>query len=151
MKIGFTGTRDGMTAKQYMRVSDWLQDMQECDVVEELHHGCCVGADADFQKLIIRGRIGSGEYAWGPNHAHPCDIKGMVCLDTEAMADEVRRPLPPLERNRNIVNACDVLLACPKGPEELRSGTWSTVRFARKCGKRVVVFWPDGSISEDNS
>lgn len=56
---------------------------------------------------------------------------------------------PNLVRNKDIVESTDVLLACPKGPEELRSGTWSTVRLARKQGKRVVIFWPDGSVTEE--
>jgi len=30
--------------------------------------------------------------------------------------------------------------------EQLRSGTWSTVRFARKQGKPVHVILPDGRV-----
>ena len=29
--------------------------------------------------------------------------------------------------------------------ERLRSGTWATVRYARKKGRRVIVVRPDGS------
>jgi len=29
--------------------------------------------------------------------------------------------------------------------EVLRSGTWSTIRYARKKGKKVLIIWPDGS------
>ena len=51
-------------------------------------------------------------------------------------------PKPYLDRNRDIVDACEVLLATPDGPERLRSGTWSTVRYARKIGKPVEVRLP---------
>jgi outer membrane protein insertion porin family len=55
----------------------------------------------------------------------------------------------PLDRNRAIVDSCDVLIACPKGPEEQRSGTWATVRYARKQKKRIVIIWPDGEVTEE--
>ena len=47
-----------------------------------------------------------------------------------------------------LVDACEVLLATPKGPEKLRSGTWATVRYARKVGKRIVIIEPDGKQVE---
>ena len=54
--------------------------------------------------------------------------------------------LPYLERNRKIVDNSDMLLAAPAGPEaeHLRSGTWSTIRYAIKMGKRVFIILPDG-------
>jgi hypothetical protein len=45
-----------------------------------------------------------------------------------------------LERNRMIVAACDLLIAAPlQDTEILRSGTWATVRYARKAGKQVIL------------
>jgi arginase family enzyme len=49
-----------------------------------------------------------------------------------------------LERNEDIVRDTDFLIACPEGSEVMRSGTWATVRYARKKGRTIVVFWPDG-------
>lgn len=70
----------------------------------------------------------------------------MVDRDALALADVVHEPRPPLERNRDVVDASDVLLACPGGmAEEQRSGTWATIRYARKAGKPVVIVWPDGT------
>lgn len=117
----------------------------------EIHHGCCVGADHEFHVAVIRNGIGSGEYTHGPVHAHPCTIEAMVDRGSLELADEVHPAKPPLDRNRDIVDACDVLLACPKGPEEQRSGTWATVRYARKQGKRVVIFWPDGRVDDSTA
>ena len=58
-----------------------------------------------------------------------------------------------LERNRDIVDACDILIACPRTlKEELRSGTWATVRYARKVGKPVAILWNNGKYDyEDQS
>jgi hypothetical protein len=51
---------------------------------------------------------------------------------------------PYLDRNREIVDNTDVLVACPAGPEERRSGTWSTIRHALRWGVPVILCWPDG-------
>jgi hypothetical protein len=79
--------------------------------------------------------------------AHPSNIPALRIKNSEAT--ETRPPKPPLDRNRDIVDAVDVLLVGPKGPEELRSGTWSCVRYARRKGVRRVIFWPDGTIEEE--
>jgi len=61
-----------------------------------------------------------------------------------------RRPADYLARNHTIVDMTDELLAAPAGmEEELRSGTWATVRYARKQRRMVTVVWPDGTISFD--
>ena len=40
-----------------------------------------------------------------------------------------------------------MMIAAPSEAEEQRrSGTWSTVRFARKQGKPVFVISPDGTV-----
>lgn len=61
----------------------------------------------------------------------------------------VHPPAPPLVRNERIVLACDRIVACPRGAEELRSGTWATVRKAREHGKHTLIIWPDGTRSND--
>jgi predicted Rossmann fold nucleotide-binding protein DprA/Smf involved in DNA uptake len=45
------------------------------------------------------------------------------------------------------VNETGVLVAMPDGPEELRSGTWATVRYARKQGKDGRIIYPDGLVT----
>lgn len=51
-----------------------------------------------------------------------------------------------MTRNDMLVAACDTLLAFPKtAVEQVRSGTWATVRRARKAGKEIRIFPLDGS------
>lgn len=139
MKVGFTGTREGMTAEQRQAVRRWLERQGP---PAEFHHGCCVGADAAAAGLA--DQLGVSRIV-----GYPCDIWRLQSNIALGLCHEVRDPLPPLDRNRDIVDACEVLLACPGGPEQMRSGTWATVRFARKCGRRVVIVWPDGSLTEE--
>ena len=56
----------------------------------------------------------------------------------------VHPALPPLERNDLIVRA-DVMIAAPKGREQRRSGTWTTIRHRVKTGRGITIFWPDGT------
>lgn len=46
-----------------------------------------------------------------------------------------------MKRNDALVAHCDVLLAFPPtAQEQLRSGTWATIRRARKAGKEVLMY-----------
>jgi hypothetical protein len=110
--------------------------------MSEFHHGCCVGADA------TAALITSEEVLDVDIHAHPGDLVALTDADALRLSDVRHRPQANLVRNKAIVNACDVLVACPKGPEEIRSGTWSTVRYAVKQGKPVTIIWPDGKTEQ---
>lgn len=139
MKIGFTGTRNGITAPQELALMNFIEQVPEF----EFHHGCCVGADADAT-LVVKDHSGATIIG------HPPELQVMISAGALLINDEVKEPLPYLERNHRIVDACDVLLACPKTmEEEQRSGTWATIRYARKRGKRIVIFWPSGQVSEE--
>jgi hypothetical protein len=50
-------------------------------------------------------------------------------------------------RNNNMVRSCQYLIAIPGSfQEQMRgSGTWQTLRFARKEHKPHTVIYPDGS------
>jgi hypothetical protein len=55
--------------------------------------------------------------------------------------------MPPLERNKLIVARCDLLLATPETQQEvLRSGTWATIRAARRNSKSHTIVFPDGAL-----
>jgi hypothetical protein len=137
MRVGFTGTRDGMTEPQEAAFLDW------CEVTSfrEFHHGCCVGSDERAAAFV--DTFGEERPVI---HGHPSNLRGMTSPKAVRVSDNVSRPKSPLYRNRDIVDACDILLACPKGPEERRSGTWATIRYARKIGRLVKIIQPDGTI-----
>jgi hypothetical protein len=128
MKIGFTGTQVGLTAPQREKLRAVLAARSG-----ELHHGDCIGADAEAHAIAaeLGYRI----------HIHPPESGGKRAWCTGHSSEP---PQHYLDRNRAIVDAADALIATPKGPEELRSGTWSTIRYARSRRRPIYVIWPDG-------
>lgn len=137
MKYGFSGTRFGMNEAQRKGFTEFL----ELYPPTEFHHGCCVGADANAVECVRRtlhGVIVVG---------HPCNWPPLQDKEAIATSDQMRPCRKPLERNRLIVDETEALVACPKGPEELRSGTWSTIRYARKIGRPILIIWPNGDVT----
>ena len=134
MKVGFTGTKIGMTIKQRKNFETILRYIDP----EEFHHGDCVGADAQAHIIAL-------EHLDLQVHMHP-PIKKGFCAHSKG-AVKIYEDKEYLDRNRDIVDATEILLACPKrNKEELRSGTWMTVRYARLQGKDVCIIYPDGQL-----
>ena len=100
----------------------------------ELHHGDCVGADAQIAQI-----------------AKLCGYKVVmhppIKDDLRAFhdSDEVKDPLSYFARNRNIVDQTDMLIVAPKENEwQPRGGTWYTHDYAVKKNKTCVIFYPNG-------
>jgi len=136
MKLGVTGSRNGLTIRQRQEVMRRLGELGP--VLKELHHGCCVGADFLIHQLA--------QWLDLPMVLHPPTDTRLVAplLLREGSKIEHRDPLPYLERNRAIVDETTHLLVLPEGPEVQRSGTWSTYRYAKSKNKPVSVLSPDG-------
>lgn len=46
-----------------------------------------------------------------------------------------------LQRNKDIVNNCKYLIACPySNKEQFSSGVWSTIRYAKKLIKKYYYY-----------
>src|SRR6266550_5119362 len=139
MKIGFTGTRRGMTPPQMAKMTQTAVMLLEH--VTEFHHGDCVGADAEAH-AVFKG-LGV------PVHVHPPSNPKMRAF---CRGEYTNPPRPYLVRNKIIVEDTDVMFAAPgESEEQARGGTWSTIRYAKKWyipkGKRALyVFFPDGTL-----
>lgn len=149
MILGFTGTRKGLTAEQRSTLEERLRGWGSWIV--EWHDGAAVGADSQARMLFHRLRPDC--FPKARIHSHPAatgvEITGEGTFEQGRLAlpaDVVHPSKLPLVRNRDIVRASQRLIACPGGlQEELRSGTWMTVRYARKLGKTIVYIWPTGA------
>ncbi len=128
MIIGVTATQQGLTDRQKYLVREELLALG----ATELHHGDCTGGDADIHAIAVELDL------YIVIHPPRNESKRAFCD-----AHETRRALDYLDRNKNIVLESDKLLGCPRyNREELRSGTWSTIRFARKIGTPYLVILP---------
>lgn len=124
--VGFTGSRLGMSAEQKRRLRHLLQ----LHGATEFHHGDCRGADAQAHDIARD----LGLWIVG----HPPTAEGLRAF---CHVDEERIPLPFLARNHMIVRETQLLIAAPSGPPQLRSGTWSTVRYARNRKPFEILPW----------
>jgi hypothetical protein len=132
MNVGFTGTQRGMTASQWLSLFYLLRVRGP----DEFHEGDCDGSDA--QAAFLARHVGFRIIG------HPPDNDAKRAFFP---ADEWREPLPYLERNHKIVLASQEMIATPGEFEEvLRSGTWATIRYARRVGRPLHVIYPDGLV-----
>jgi hypothetical protein len=131
--LGFTGTQGGWMPAQAREVERVVNRLRQ--EFGWMHNGDCIGSD----KLAAMLWKAYG----GLIHLHPPDNPSKRSFLT---ADKLDEPLPYLERNRVIVSSASCLLATPgEMDEQLRSGTWSTVRYARMKGVSIILVYPDGS------
>jgi hypothetical protein len=74
-------------------------------------------------------------------HAHRIEVDGR--------AD----PKRPLERDWDMAEICDAMMAGPAGPESSwpRAGEWATVRYARSLFKPVFIVYPDGKTEYEEN
>jgi hypothetical protein len=147
MILGFTGTRRGMTPAQRAALPSVLAALPE-----RVLHGGAEGADEEFHDWIAE-HIQNG-FKWMECSIYPSsDVRWRYWLDhgvnEQFRSFDVHMPEAPLTRNRIIAKRCDHLLACPvEADEQLRSGTWATIRAARKLGKLITLILPDGTARE---
>lgn len=143
MIVGFTGTRLGMNLLQSRILieilgSDPRFESDEDDETYEFHHGDCVGADR--QAFQIARNLG-----W-TTFSHP----GTGGIRAGTPSDVILTPKPLLERDKDIAKICQYLMATPHTETEIRrSGTWTTVRYARSLERPILIILPSGQVKEE--
>lgn len=136
-KVGFTGTSKGASPAQLKELEEKLVALK-ADGFDELHHGACIGADE--QCAIIAKRLGFRLVAHLGTSKDPTN---MLYRSEFTGNDELREAKPFIPRDKDIVNETERMLATPLTRAEItRSGTWTTVRYARKQGKPIDLILP---------
>lgn len=129
MIIGFTGTRKGMTDEQCSYVELALRQLD----ATEFHHGDCIGADSQAAYLVRS--MGNIKIV-----CHPPVRDAYRAFVPLRPMDRSVPPKSYIDRNRDIVDACEHLLVAPQSNiEEQRSGTWSTYRYALAHGRPMTM------------
>jgi hypothetical protein len=154
MILGFTGTLMGMTPEQKTVAELRIAGLRPNVFI----HGGAAGADTDVHRIVIH-RLPPNDlphtieiypedsplrrrhrYWRFPEHRIAAKASGRDLI--------LHDPDKPLARNLIIVQRCDHLLATPASRKEMMrgSGTWATIRYARKAGKPHTIIWPDGEV-----
>jgi hypothetical protein len=137
--VSFTGTSRGMNKIQFAKVSEFL--FNNVDRFDLAIHGDCIGADAEFHTICKVLNV--------PIDIHPCDITHFRAFCEGFRVFPIDKPLT---RNKTMIDKADLTLATPfENQEVLRSGTWSSIRYAKKKDKMLIIFYPDGRIEYINS
>lgn len=137
MRVGFTGTRNGLTPPQ----REALRGVLRALAPTHLHHGDCRGADSAAHDEVRA--LGVAVEVHPPL---PTTLRAWRSVrDGEVMHERAHY----LARDAAIVAATALLVACPKEETgEGHGGTWWTIRRARAFGRRVVIVRPSGRVED---
>jgi hypothetical protein len=152
MKIGFTGTQNGMTQFQ----KDELRKLLSLLQVSEFVHGDCMGSDGEANQIALEESV--GVFSIYPS---TYSRKRAFCFNSERVLNndngqwstheyEGKKILvrwypkdTPLNRNRHIVDNVSRMIATPKEHEHtVRSGTWATIRYCWKTKRDITIIPP---------
>jgi len=137
VRIGFTGTHLGMSVRQKALVEMHLLEQFKPEM-NWLMHGDCIGADAEAAS--IARRVGYGIWVFPPINEYRRAF---------TIADRREDPADYIDRDRNIVDNCEILLVTPHtNYEMIRSGTWATYRYAKSLDRKIVLVYPFGMESD---
>lgn len=138
--IAFTGTRNGLSTPQRVALTETLGLLSDPSSI--MHNGACAGADHSAATIW---RDLSCRLEFHPGDRSQAQWAQGFCVEGET----VRPCAPYLLRNHHMVDASSVLVGCPSTMEEtLRSGTWATIRYARRMKVYRVLVLPNGRIVE---
>lgn len=143
--LGMTGSREGISKQAKLVLEDFL--FTNKDRITKVHHGDCKGADSIFHDEIINHNENNPDNTI-EIFIHPPSIKTMRNFNKGENVVNLS-PKPYLDRNKDIVNSSNMLIAFPSSHKEiLRSGTWSTIRYANQKNLHLYIIYPNGSVNE---
>lgn len=149
MILGFTGTRKGLSLQQLKSLQEFLQLL---DGIKEVHHGDCIGGDEQFHGLAIAHHVPSVVIHPGYNDRGESPSRSFCNEHSPGEGHSLISVLPAgpyLLRDKDIVNSSQLLIGCPlTHQEQIRSGTWTTIRYARKINRAHIIIYPDGHPEE---
>ncbi|MCZ8156055.1 MAG: hypothetical protein O9264_08045 [Leptospira sp.] len=147
IKIGITGSRKGLSEKQK---AAFIKSLAEYSNVE-IHHGDCLGVDDGIHTLLFEEKWENPKeiqiFIHPPNDSKQRSFSAKKYEGKDILIHSYAT-MDYLARNQKIVESCDELWAFPEGPEKVRSGTWATIRFAKKIKKPLRIFLKEGGVEK---
>lgn len=138
LKLGVTGSRNGLTEQQQQQVIGWLDKpfWNRDYKLTEFHHGDCVGVDIQMCAIVK---------TYHPECKIICHPPVKEELRGFFESDEYRKATNYLARNRNIVDEVEMLIGFPAHRVKSNGGTWYTIKYAEKNSVTTGIFYPDGN------
>jgi len=152
MKVGFTGTQNGMTEFQKIELAKLFNLLK----VSEFVHGDCIGSDEEANEIAFN--CGIRVFSIFPSTYYKkrafCFNESKILNNDDGKWNTISyknenvqvRWYPkdmPLNRNHHIVDNVARMIATPKEHEHtLRSGTWATIRYAWKTKRDITIIPP---------
>lgn len=128
---GVTATQRGLNKRQKRIFVEKILLMNPT----EFHHGDCIGGDEETHYLVQEHLPKCLIFIHPPIY----ESKRAFCKG----AHLIHEPKDYLSRNKDIVKASMKMFVLPGEMEEqLRSGTWSTWRYAKKLSKEIQLILP---------
>jgi hypothetical protein len=135
LKVAFTGTQFGMTLYQRSILGPVLLGLEKF----QFHHGGAAGADTEAHGIAYDAGC-RDLHVWLPIGKTWAPMPFTTIHHTG---------LGALRRNHFTIYGADLLIATPRQAREIRrSGTWATVRAARKAGIETKVLVPQPADEE---
>jgi hypothetical protein len=134
MILGFTGSRKGLSDFQLTEIEKFIS--VNVHIITEFHMGDCIAADEQASYIVSK-------------HPSISIISHPPTEEKSRAFFKAHKILPPkkyLDRNKDIVDVSDLIIAAPNGEERQRSGTWSTIRHAKKKNIKIIICFPQGVI-----
>jgi hypothetical protein len=135
--VGFSGSREGMSPAQEDKVREYLLLICMNPGTIWLHHGDCIGADAQAHEI-------AKEYSYKIHLHPPLDPKYRAFLDKDC--DIVEECWSYHGRNQRILKKSQILIATPKHREDRGGGTWYTINKAMIWKVPYIILFADGTI-----
>lgn len=141
LALGVTGSRWGMSQRQKIHFLEYIGVAP----MNSFHHGGCIGTDIECEDLMweLGFRVEMNVYPatmkkwdpmWDAKHVHQYTQK---VLDERKQI--IHEAAHPLERNKTIARAVDILLAYPGADSR---GTYHAVNMGKRYHKHVIVTPP---------
>ncbi len=146
MNIGITGSRTLSGDQEHGIVADAIYRLDKNRDV--LVHGGCTGVDTFAGWCgLARGHRVVTILPANPRHTAAVWLQDQTADRAATVRYMPASKTPYRDRNQAIVDDADRLLAFPRYPEHhpqsKHSGTWQTIRLARKAGKPVEILMLD--------
>ena len=138
--LAVSGSRHPLTLPQRVAADRLMKEAVLEEGFTHLHMGDCVGGDLYLTQVWAQYKTATSSVI-----VHP--PSGFTLRANWPHYLSIRPPMPYLRRNQMMVHDSEALIAAPgQMTESVRSGTWSTIRYARQKGIPILIILPNGHI-----